>query len=1023
MTTSILHMIHHHRRQRLQTVVSKLGSCNDRELLKRFARQKDEPAFEELVHRYGSLVLSVAKRIVGEHQEAEDVLQATFFVLARKAGAIPWKATIAPWLYATAYRLACNARKRQRRPLTPLKNEPSHLPHQTLGWNETCQMLDEELMKLSEPTRAALILCYLEGKTRDEAAQHLGLSLATVKRRLEQGRHLLRDRLTRRGLAFSAAGWCMMLSKSELDAATIRSVKEAALATNLPASTALLVKAGTTWTLASFLVVMISIGAAGSWWCLTQPVHTEAHGAIASIVQQKINEDTPKVDTYGDPLPEGALGRLGTIRFRPGQMLHDIAFSPDRRYLAGWLHGYLISQGKSRLVYWDAITGQEVRSLDLPKNHLLTLRWLSDGRLLALTRFAHGHYHLCEFAPGKETTFPEADSNSLNSSTRGDIRSAAISPDGQWVATGRRSAEGEYQPIELWEAKPNTTLDDQRPIQIGTYPGHGLYLQFSNDGKQLIALCRSQGAMIHVPSEKRVIGQPVGSLIDGAWEEKATVIIFDVATRKQLRSFKIAPPPGYSELFPPPSRMALTKDGGTLYVGDETGKVHGYDCLTGEETIAMQIYEKDAKANNFERPMVASLAVTDDHRTLYASTMHSRMQEWDISKKQKRRTMTDLDWVDHIALSSDGQKVVAVNPSITTQLAIYDTVTGHRQGGSPGHQFYVNSLTLLTNDQLMTTATDRQVIWWDLKTNKEVKRQTCPLLPGYQGMLSYSEEAKGQFGFLPDHRNLAFCDLDGQTTTCTCITGDNDFIRSFSLAGSGIFYSNKTGLLHYWDAKTKALKKTYPHALDDIANSLSIVSVILSPDQSTVIAFSNGQLNGDGKFSYRCNFMEVFDAATGKQKAFWHIPANARCNGHFSPDGKRLLVTCQYLGNDSAPKTPVATTLQIPEKTMAALFDLPSGKLLGSYKNPNEQSWMPSTALFTHDGQHVVIAWNDASIGFYETATGKLLRTYTGHRGEISAMRFLDGEKRLATASDDGTCLIWDVSLKALSEGKKTGKD
>ncbi len=85
---------------------------------------------------------------------------------------------------------------------------------------------------------------------------------------------------------------------------------------------------------------------------------------------------------------------------------------------------------------------------------------------------------------------------------------------------------------------------------------------------------------------------------------------------------------------------------------------------------------------------------------------------------------------------------------------------------------------------------------------------------------------------------------------------------------------------------------------------------------------------------------------------------------------------------------------------------------------------MPSTALFTQDGQHVVIAWIDASIGYYETATGKLLRTYTGHRGEICTMRFLPGEQKLISASDDGTCLIWDVSPKALSAWKeKKGKE
>ena len=126
------------------------------------------------------------------------------------------------------------------------------------------------------------------------------------------------------------------------------------------------------------------------------------------------------------------------------------------------------------------------------------------------------------------------------------------------------------------------------------------------------------------------------------------------------------------------------------------------------------------------------------------------------------------------------------------------------------------------------------------------------------------------------------------------------------------------------------------------------------------------------------------------------------------------------MGKQFAPKTPAETTLLMPEDQSAALFDPQSGRLLTTFKKPSEQSWMPSTALFIPDGRHVAIAWLDASIGYYETATGKLLRTYTGHRGEISAMRFLPGEQKLISASDDGTCLIWDVSPKALAEGKKS---
>src|SRR5580700_9377482 len=82
----------------------------DDELLRRFAESRDESAFSELVRRHGSLVLGVGRRLLGDHHAGEDILQATFLLLARKADQIRWQRTIAPWLYSAAYRIAMKAR-------------------------------------------------------------------------------------------------------------------------------------------------------------------------------------------------------------------------------------------------------------------------------------------------------------------------------------------------------------------------------------------------------------------------------------------------------------------------------------------------------------------------------------------------------------------------------------------------------------------------------------------------------------------------------------------------------------------------------------------------------------------------------------------------------------------------------------------------------------------------------------------------------------------------------------------------
>src|SRR4051794_28040323 len=88
--------------------------ADDRALLAAFAASRDEGAFAELVRRHGPLVRGVCRRVLGDADAADDVFQATFLVLARKAGAVRWWPAVGPWLYAVAYRLACKARTRSR---------------------------------------------------------------------------------------------------------------------------------------------------------------------------------------------------------------------------------------------------------------------------------------------------------------------------------------------------------------------------------------------------------------------------------------------------------------------------------------------------------------------------------------------------------------------------------------------------------------------------------------------------------------------------------------------------------------------------------------------------------------------------------------------------------------------------------------------------------------------------------------------------------------------------------------------
>jgi RNA polymerase sigma factor (sigma-70 family) len=180
----------------------------DQQLLRRFAHGREEAAFAALVRRHGPLVLGVCRRVLHQEQDAEDVFQATFLVLARKAGAVGRRASLGTWLYQVAYHMALRVRKqaaaRRKREERSARPEATD-PLAEVSGRELLAVFDEELQGLPECERVALVLCYLEGKTRDEAAREVGCSESTLKRRLERGKGRMHLRLARRGVTLSAA--------------------------------------------------------------------------------------------------------------------------------------------------------------------------------------------------------------------------------------------------------------------------------------------------------------------------------------------------------------------------------------------------------------------------------------------------------------------------------------------------------------------------------------------------------------------------------------------------------------------------------------------------------------------------------------------------------------------------------------------------------------------------------------------------------------------------------------------------
>jgi RNA polymerase sigma factor (sigma-70 family) len=203
----------------------------DGQLLDGFKTTQEQVAFATLVRRHGPMVLNVCRRVLHNDSDADDTFQATFLILARKAGGIGKRQALAAWLHKVAYRVALQSRADRAARQGHEQEAPARLgedPLAAITARELLTVLDEELLGLPERLRAPLILCYLEEQTQENAAKFLRLSERTLRRRLEQGREALRRRLERRGLALPAAF---------LAAATLQRSAEAALPALLVSST------------------------------------------------------------------------------------------------------------------------------------------------------------------------------------------------------------------------------------------------------------------------------------------------------------------------------------------------------------------------------------------------------------------------------------------------------------------------------------------------------------------------------------------------------------------------------------------------------------------------------------------------------------------------------------------------------------------------------------------------------------------------------------------------------------------
>lgn len=206
---------------------------SDAHLVERFLTLGDEVAFEMLLERHGPMVLGVCRRLLHDSHQIDDAFQATFLVLVRRANTIARRDSVGSWLHGVARRVALRVRSRSARQQACEKARAEMIAAKSMAEpprDDLSAVLGEEVQRLPQKYRMPMVLCYLEGKTNEEAARQLGCPAGTVFTRLSRGREMLRGRLVRRGVVLTSTALAGAVTAETAGAAVPSALRVATLA-------------------------------------------------------------------------------------------------------------------------------------------------------------------------------------------------------------------------------------------------------------------------------------------------------------------------------------------------------------------------------------------------------------------------------------------------------------------------------------------------------------------------------------------------------------------------------------------------------------------------------------------------------------------------------------------------------------------------------------------------------------------------------------------------------------------------
>lgn len=882
-----IHTVLDHLR-RLHGVAQAAQRC-DRELLHTFVKHNDQDAFAVVVSRHAPLVWGVCRRILGHHQDAEDTFQATFLILARRAGSVRWQTSVGGWLHTVAQRLAVRARKQaeQRR---IQECEASRIASGESSLRDLAALLDEELRLLPAKYREPLLLHYLEGATAEAAALQLGLSRSAFYKRLTRGRELLRERLSCQGLSLAAPLLAAALS-GETEAAsrtliqsTIRVAmgsapeRVAALATEaLGATTMIKLKIG--------LTLGLLLGVAAGGVAMLTP-----RGPMSPLPQAERPAEPPKtedkaavrVDRYGDPLPPRAVARLGTTRFRNGRFKPH--FFPDGQTI--------LTANRHGLQFWETATGRLRREIPIEPLYAWRTALSPDGKQVAVTGFLmdkspwQAALRVWDVATGKEVrTFTDKERKVVQTflTFTPDGKQLVSMPGGtlcfEDVASGKATLRKQFSTdiFPTFALSPNGET-------LAIEPGVNTWKFYLWNWK-----AEEEPREIKIPRRpfRGLCFSPDGKVLAGFGEAESTITLTDVRSGRVARSINMDKENvTASDLaFSPDSKVLAVADSGNsnrknfsggLYFWDLERDRYLHKLLTPGEQVLFTNFSRDGRwvaattsrgVHVWEMPTgravaesldahcasLTRIAVSSRGLTATASNDHT-VRIWDTVTGRQRWKLQHDQPVENVVLTPDGRSVVTATGMDNT-IRFWDINTGKEIKRLPGQKrFATNRALSLTPDgrRLLSWADNRSLRIWDVVTGKVLREHTIP--PGDTGKSDIEKDRRRELLAV----GMGAC----------CFTPDGAY---FILSLRGEFRVYETASGKQW--------QTIPNS------GGRVNSLVVSADGRAFLAGTEG--NGEPSKKHTVSLWEL---ATAKLRSSWSLPGESAGPVALSHDGRRFAV-------------------------------------------------------------------------------------------------------------------------------------